>query len=57
MAILRRADFQFMTARAICLVTSVFFVFAIERSPAKGESFPVVIMVHVDKPIGKWKPV
>jgi len=57
MAILPRVDFQFMTARVICLVTSVLFAFAIEQSPAKDESFPVVIIVQADKPMGEWTPV
>jgi xylan 1,4-beta-xylosidase len=38
-------------------LTAVIFILAAQRIPAADETFPVTIHVHVDKPVGEWKPV
>jgi xylan 1,4-beta-xylosidase len=48
--------FQFMAGRTLPLMT-VITLFAAEPIRADTESFPVVIEVHADRPIGEWKPI
>jgi xylan 1,4-beta-xylosidase len=45
-----------MIGRALPVMTAI-LVLAVEEVPAETGAFPVTIQVHVDRPVGEWRPV
>ncbi len=46
-----------MVTRTFWVVAAVGLILAAQKTSAKDESFPVAIQVHVDKPVGRWRPI